>query len=153
MCAAFPHSNDLKVIPQDFWEFHQNRNSPEQPISDRDTFTLEEQQSICQEFENRKRFYASLGENIVERESELIEGFDPMRMAVFWENLGCVGGKQGQTPWYQLLYGDENSAGLFVTKGKGKFQILYDPTVQNPQTFSICWKQERLMLLHFQTNC
>lgn len=122
--ATFPFTSDLLGIPEDFWEFHKNKNSSVRPGTDRDNFTPEEQQSICQEFENRKRFYTSLGEHTIDRESELIEDFDSMRMGVFWDNMGCVG---GQTPWYRLIYGDENSAGLFVVEGKGNMLNLLRP--------------------------
>ncbi|PMD61990.1 uncharacterized protein K444DRAFT_662148 [Hyaloscypha bicolor E] len=122
--ATFPETGDLQRIPGDFWEFHKSKNSSVRPGTDRNIFTEEEGQSICQEFENRKRFYASLGEHTIDRESELIEDFDSMRMGVFWDNMGCVGGNQGQTPWYRLIYGDENSAGLFVVEGRGNMLAL-----------------------------
>jgi len=140
----FPRYSDLQKIPEDFWEFHQGRGSTVQPVSDRDTFTLEEQQLICQEFENRKLFYASLGEDTIERESELIEDFSSRRMGVFWDNMGCVEVDQGQTPWYQLLYGDENSAGLFVIEGRGKLLDLIRPNDIEAADFSTLFEAGKI---------
>ena len=119
--ANFPDISDLQRIPEDFEEFHQYIKRPQRPKTDRYTFTPEEQQTIYLEFENRKRFYATLGENTIERESMAIEDFDPLRMGVFWDKMSCMEGnqEQKQTPWFRLLYGDENSAGLFVIEGRG----------------------------------
>jgi len=125
--ATFSKTSDIQRVPEDFWEFHQNKFSLARPGTDRNEFTPEEQRSICQEFENRKRFYATLGEHIIDRESEHIEDFDSMRMGVFWDNMGCVGGNQGQTPWYRLIYGDEISAGLFVIESRGNMLELTRP--------------------------
>jgi hypothetical protein len=125
--ANFPRPSDAQRIPGDFWEFHQVKNSSVRPGTDHDFFTQEEQQSICEEFENRKRFYASLGEHTIDRESELIMDFDLMRMGVLWDNMGCVSGNQGQTPWYRLMYGDADSARLFVLEGRGDTLNLLRP--------------------------
>ena len=127
LATTFPHLSDLKRVPEDFWEFHQKKNSLERPGTDRCNFNSDEQHLICQEFENRKRFYATLGEHTIDRESELIEDFYPTRMGVFWDNMGCMGGKQGQTAWYRLVYGDEDSAGLFVVDSRRNTLDLVRP--------------------------
>jgi len=98
--VTFRDSSDVQRVPGDFLEFHRRRNSQALPGTDRDSFTIEEQRSIHQEFENRKRFYASLGEDTFERESEFIEDFEPQRMGLFWDNMGCASGMEGRRPWY-----------------------------------------------------
>jgi hypothetical protein len=74
--------------------------------------------SIRKEFENRRRFYGSLGEDIDERERELIEDFAESEIGIFWDQMDLQNAKGVQTPWYRLMYEDRDSTAIYFLEGR-----------------------------------
>jgi hypothetical protein len=115
---------------------HQSENDWTQNNTIYHVFNAEQTKIIRQEFENRKRFHSSLGEDTFEREGELIEEDNAMRLGISWNRMGCKDESPVLIPHrYKLLYGDEDSAGLFVIEGMGKMLGLVRPADKEAADF------------------
>ncbi|KAH0545439.1 hypothetical protein FGG08_000440 [Glutinoglossum americanum] len=152
------------AVPTDFKRWHSTRRdsvqqhplgTPDHPLfeTDRCLFTPEESIILRGEYETRKQFYSSTGEDIVEREGELIEDFAAEKMGIFWDSMGQLDrahqttrisrgamgptGAVNLTPWYKFLYGNIDSAALFVLEGYDLFVDLYQTAaVEIPEFYS-----------------
>lgn len=110
---------DASRVPSDFLKWHAAPKPP-QPYEDmppppnRDYFTAEEAQNIHEEYMARKLLIISQNESLFDRATQEIEDFEPERMGVFWDyaNSDSV-----RTVWFKPLYGDVDSAALFIVEG------------------------------------
>ena len=120
-------SPDFEGVPTDFDDWHRTRGSPklEREWSDRCKFNEEETRAIRRGFQDRKKHYESQGEILFERDDESIEDFAADKMGIFWDR-SKLGDDSG--PWYRCLYGDLESAALFITQGmEGLADAIFNP--------------------------
>lgn len=134
----FDIRNNFEAVPTDFEDWHRTRGSPTQRFiwSDRPYFTEEQSRVIHKELEVRKRHYESKGETIFERDQEWIEDFASARMGIFWDRSRLSDEFPG--PWYRFMYGDLESAALFVTEGQeGLASLCFRPKEEFHRLYSL----------------
>ena len=137
-------------VPADFAQWHATRRHPKTPFeTERDLFIQDQREQIHQEFETRRRFYSSKGEDIVRREDWLIEDFDLETMGIYWENTEMSNatlhtGSQGQPSWFKFLYGDVDSAALFVVEGQEKLINLVRTVEKDSDAFYSLFESEQV---------
>lgn len=118
---------DFGAVPTEFNDWHRTRGSStlEREWSDRCKYIGEETRAIRRGFQDRKKHYESQGEIIFERDDESIEDFAADKMGIFW-NRSKLGDDSG--PWYRCMYGDLESAALFITQGmEGLADAIFNP--------------------------
>ena len=101
--------------------------------SDREYFDAAKSELIRQEFECRAKVYSAKGEDVIERESQLIEDFEPDQMGIFWDQMGRSYPNSRRTPWYRCMYGETNIAAIFVIEGEEKLADLVHTVKQDSQ--------------------
>lgn len=124
--SGFSNEKMWYLVPADFAQWHCRRGDADTPFeTERDLFTQDQCKEIYEQFKTRRRFYSSKGEDVARREDLLIEDFDLETMGIFWDNTQLTNasfyaGGQRQTRWLRFLYGDVDSAALFVVEGQEK---------------------------------
>lgn len=86
------------------------------PPLDRRSFNEEDLKFAAKDFQSRKFHYEAVGEQIFKREDYLIEDFAVERMGIFWDRAQPY--RVNQKPWYTYMYGDMESAALFISEVK-----------------------------------
>lgn len=121
-----PYHLGFHSVPANFihWHWSRGHNGP-YADSDRCYFSEAQQNLIRTDFEARKLHFQSRGESIFKREDQVIEDFNVDIMGIFWDLSESSNLHQG--PWYRSIYGDEESAALFVTEGEQSLVDLYRP--------------------------
>lgn len=114
---AFAQSRQFGSVPADFEYWHWSRGHIG-PFADSDRCYLSDAQKslIRADYDARKFHFESRGESIFKRENYMIEDFSPANMGVFWDHSEFC--DSHQVPWYKMIYGDLESAALFVTEGR-----------------------------------
>ena len=127
--------NSYRLVPHDFvgWHITRGHTGSMFASSDRDLFTAAEGHSIREEFEARGEAYSAAGEGILKREEQYIEDFAVDVMGLFWDQMGKVHSGPSKAPWYRLLYGEINSAAIFVLEGEEKMIDLIRPVGKDSQ--------------------
>ncbi|KAA6406556.1 MAG: hypothetical protein FRX48_09611 [Lasallia pustulata] len=112
------------LVPADFAQWHNMRVQTQESFeTERDLFTQDQCKQIHQEFETRRQFYSSKGEDVIRREDWLIEDFELHKMGIYFENNEMFNatlntGDQVHSQWFKFLYGDVDSAAIFVLEGR-----------------------------------
>ena len=78
-------------------------------------FNKEDLKFAAQDFQSRKFHYEAIGEHIFKREDYMIEDFAIERTGIFWDRPES---HRVNRPWYTFMYGDMESAALFVSEGR-----------------------------------
>lgn len=104
-------------VPADFnhWHLSSGHIGPFAD-SDRSNFSEAQRSLILTDFVTRRNHFRSRGESIFTRENHMIEDFDVDKMGIFWDQSKSSDLHQG--PWYRLIYGDLESAALFIQEGQ-----------------------------------
>ena len=149
-----PSPRPLRGVPEECSTSQTDQGSRKRRYSTRDLpplsgtesnlFTPEESSRIRDEYEIRKRAYSLRGEDILKREDEYVADFAAATMGVLWDSMGSRDPVISQTPWYQCLYGDSSSAGLFVIKGKEAFINLHRTDEIDAQELYLLTESEKL---------
>lgn len=106
----------IESVPTDFKGWFETRGlRREREWTDRHCFLAEHASDIREKFEARKKQYESKGEIIFERDHQSIEDFAISEMGIFWDLSGID--EEPSSPWFRFMYGDLDSAALFVTEG------------------------------------
>lgn len=146
-------SQDRKTwhnVPADFAQWHEGRGHANSSFdTERDLFTQDQCRQIHDEFKTRRGFFSSKGEDVVRREDLLIEDFDLKTMGIFWENTVLTNailhtGDQGQTRWLRFLYGDVDSAALFVVEGQEKLIHVVRTVEKDSDVFYSLFESEQV---------
>lgn len=135
--GAIPTDPDFGAVPTDFDDWHRTRGSPELELkwSDRCKYSEEDVCAIRQNFEDRKKHYESQGEILFERDRESIEDFAAHKMGIFWDR-SKLGDNSG--PWYRRMYGDLESAALFITRGmEGLANAIFNPKQEFHELYAL----------------
>lgn len=70
-------------------------------------------QLVAQDFQSQKFHYEAIGEHVLQLEDYMIEDFAAERMGIFWHRQKPH--YVGEKPWYRCMYGDVESAALFIS--------------------------------------
>lgn len=97
-----------------YWVSSQVQISDVPPL-DRCSFNEDDLRFVAQDFQSRKFHYEAAGEHIFKREDYMIEDFAAERMGMFWDRAEPH--RVNQKPWYRYMYGDLESAALFISEG------------------------------------
>lgn len=74
------------------------------------------------DYEARKKHYESMEEHVFKREDNTIEDSEPQH-GILWDRSQLSGSYKG--PWYKLIYGDMETAALFVPDGQERLIGVY----------------------------
>lgn len=85
------------------------------PPQDWCSLNEDELKFAAQNFQSRKLHYEAVGEQIFKREDYILEDFAAERNVIFWDRAEPH--RVNQKPWYRYMYGDIESAALFISKG------------------------------------
>ena len=131
------YAPDFGAVPTDFEDWHRTRGStkPQGDWSDRCDFISEDARAIRRGFEDRKKHYEARGEILVERDHQSIEDFAADKIGIFWDRSE-LGDDSG--PWYRCIYGDLESAALFVAQGmEGLADAITNPKAEFHELYTL----------------
>lgn len=130
-------------VPDDFEHWHRSRGH-RGPFADSDRcyFSEAQQSLILTDFDARKNHFQSRGESVFKREDSIIEDFDPEIMGIFWDLSESSYLHQGQ--WYRLMYGDLESAALFISEGQQDLVDLYRTVGEDSTEFFSLYETKRM---------
>ena len=152
--------DDWTSVPSDFSHWHASHGHDASFYStDRDDFDAAERRTFEQEYNQRLEFYNSIGEEVIKRESQMIEDFAVRKMGIFWDRAGDMMQTSKSAPWFKFLYGDIDCAAIFVLEGKGDLINLVRSVRQDSQDMYSLFEdgkmdEDRLihnLAYHFQT--
>lgn len=81
---------------------------------------------VYDNYDDRKKHYESMGEHVFKREDQAIEDLDPHKLGIFWDRSRLSESYKG--PLYKLIYGDMETAALFVSESEAVLIDLYRKT-------------------------
>lgn len=137
--------NDWNIFPSDIAHWRDIRDNGGVPYhSDHDEFDADECRLIHQDFARRVDVFTSLGEEIIERESQYIEDYAADEMGIFWDAMGEFYSESSQTPWFRYLYGDIHNAAIFVLEGKGELIDLIRSVEQESQDMYSLFEADKM---------
>ena len=144
-----------REVPPDFWAWHQslaisgprldflewknNQEFPAEnffeqlPITEADTSG-----AVLEEWSLRKKSLLSNGESVSPVEYELIGDFRPEKMGLFWSSQH---GAPTDPVWFKYLWGDLDSAALFVRElSENLLRVVRDPIMDSQDLLDLSEK-------------
>lgn len=97
-------------------------------------------QLVAQDFQSRKFHYEAIGEHVFKREDYMIEDFAAKRMGIFWHRQKPH--YVGEKPWYRCMYGDVESAALFISEGRENLINLDRTVEEDTRDFFFMFKEK-----------
>lgn len=133
----------VQSVPADFNHWHSSRGHIG-PFadSDRSYFSETQRSLILTDFVTRRNHFRSRGESIFTRENHMIEDFDVNKMGIFWDQSKSSDFHQG--PWYRLIYGDLESAALFIQEGQQGLVDLHRTVEEDSTEFFSLYETIRM---------